>query len=62
MPIQHAIWQVGQQTAPRINGKLASEALLEDMIVRDQNAGCQPTTPKWRHTVERLKAVFNIAA
>lgn len=33
MPIQHAIWQVGQQPAPLTNSKLASEALLEDMIV-----------------------------
>ena len=24
----------------------------------NQNTVCQPTTPKWRHTVERLKAHF----
>lgn len=35
MPIQHAIWQVGQQPTQLTSGKLASEALLEDMIVRD---------------------------
>ena len=35
MPIQHAIWQVGAQPLPLANSKLASEQLLEDMIVRD---------------------------
>jgi len=24
----------------------------------NQNTVCPPTTPKWRHTVERLKTVF----
>jgi len=24
----------------------------------NQNTVCQPTTPKWRHTVERLKTYF----
>jgi hypothetical protein len=24
----------------------------------NQNTVCQPTTPKWRHTVERLKTFF----
>lgn len=35
MPIQHAIWQVGDQPAPLASSKLASEQLLEDMIVRE---------------------------
>jgi hypothetical protein len=35
MPIQHAIWQVGAQPLLLTNGRLASEQLLEDMIVRD---------------------------
>lgn len=35
MPIQHAIWRVGDQPAPLTNSKLASEQLLEDMIVRE---------------------------
>lgn len=26
----------------------------------NQNTVCQPTTPKWNHTVERLKKLFNI--
>lgn len=43
MPIQHAIWQVGQQPAPLTSGKLASEALLEDMIVRDPRI----LSPEW---------------
>lgn len=43
MPIQHAIWQVGQQPAPLINSKLASEALLEDMIARDPRI----LSPEW---------------
>ncbi|MFT5836786.1 MAG: hypothetical protein ACI9ZV_000284 [Candidatus Azotimanducaceae bacterium] len=24
----------------------------------NQNSACKPTTPKWRHTVERLKERF----
>jgi hypothetical protein len=35
MPIQHAIWQVGQQPTPLTTAKLASEQQLEDMIVRE---------------------------
>lgn len=35
MPIQHAIWQVGQQPLPLMNCKLPSEQLLEEMIVSD---------------------------
>jgi len=43
MPIQHAIWQVGQQPTQLTGGKLASEALLEDMIVRDPRI----LSPEW---------------
>jgi hypothetical protein len=35
MPIQHAIWRVGDQPAPLASSKLASEQLLEAMIVRE---------------------------
>lgn len=40
------------------------DTVPEDKAVREvglfgnQNTVCQPTTPKWRHTVERLKTVF----
>ena len=35
-----------------------SEALNEVGLFGNQNTVCQPTTPKWRHTVERLKTYF----
>lgn len=35
MPIHHAIWRVGDQPAPLVPSRLASEQQLEDMIVRD---------------------------
>lgn len=35
MPIHHAIWRVGEQPAPLVSSRLASEQQLEDMIVRD---------------------------
>lgn len=35
MPIQHAIWRVGDQPAPLASSKLASEQQLEAMIVRE---------------------------
>lgn len=35
MPIHHAIWRVGEQPAPLLPSRLASEQQLEDMIVRD---------------------------
>lgn len=28
------------------------------MTVPDQNTACQPITPKWRHTVDRLKTAL----
>jgi hypothetical protein len=34
------------------------EAFNEVGLFGNQNSVCQPTTPKWRHTVERLKAQF----
>jgi hypothetical protein len=40
------------------------DTVPEDQAVREvglfgnQNTVCQPTTPKWRHTVERLKTFF----
>lgn len=35
MPIQHAIWQVGDKPSPLQPGRLASEQLLEEMIVKE---------------------------
>ncbi|WCM93156.1 endonuclease NucS [Acidovorax sp. NCPPB 2350] len=35
-----------------------NEAVNEVGLFGNQNTVCQPTTPKWRHTVERLKAAF----
>lgn len=34
------------------------EAVYEVGFFGNQNTVCQPTTPKWRHTVERLKQAF----
>ena len=36
----------------------ANKAFNEVGLFGNQNTVCQPTTPKWRHTVERLKTVF----
>ncbi|RDZ29662.1 endonuclease NucS domain-containing protein [Lysobacter silvisoli] len=36
----------------------AARAFNELGLFGNQNTVCQPTTPKWRHTVERLKNVF----
>lgn len=35
MPIQHAIWQVGDQPTPLTSSKLVCEQQLEDMIARE---------------------------
>ncbi len=35
-----------------------SKAINEVGLFGNQNTVCQPTTPKWRHTVERLKMRF----
>src|SRR5438046_6125319 len=35
MPIQHAIWKVGEKPVPLPSGRLASEQALEEMIVAD---------------------------
>ncbi len=53
MPLHHAIWRVGEQPAP-----LVAPAINEVGVFGNQNTVCQPTTPKWRHTVERLKLAF----
>lgn len=36
----------------------AKQAIDEVGLFGNQNSVCQPTTPKWRHTVERLKQHF----
>lgn len=36
------------------------EAINEVGLFGNQNTVCQPTTPKWRHTIERLKAIFGL--
>ncbi len=35
-----------------------AQAANEVGLFGNQNTVCQPTTPKWRHTVERLKVIF----
>jgi len=35
-----------------------SEAFKEVGLFGNQNTVCQPTSPKWRHTVDRLKTIF----
>ncbi len=35
-----------------------NEAVDEVGLFGNQNTVCQPTTPKWRHTIERLKSKF----
>lgn len=35
-----------------------SKAINEVGLFGNQNTVCQPTTPKWRHTIERLKTYF----
>jgi len=35
-----------------------AQAFKEVGLFGNQNTVCQPTTPKWRHTIERLKNVF----
>jgi len=39
----------------------ASKAFNEVGLFGNQNTVCQPTTPKWRHTVERLRQVLGVA-
>lgn len=41
-----------------LNAVPANQAINEVGLFGNQNTVCQPTTPKWRHTVERLKTVF----
>jgi len=43
-----------------INARDATNAFNEVGLFGNQNTVCQPTTPKWRHTVERLKQAFSI--
>jgi hypothetical protein len=41
-----------------LNAVPTNQAINEVGLFGNQNTVCQPTTPKWRHTVERLKTVF----
>lgn len=42
-----------------IDTREANKAFNEVGLFGNQNTVCQPTTPKWRHTVERLRQVFS---
>lgn len=35
-----------------------SDAVNEVGFFGNQNTVCKPTTPKWRHTVDKLKRIF----
>ena len=37
-----------------------NKSISENGFFGNQNTVCAPTTPKWRHTVDRLKAIWNI--
>ncbi|MFG6667133.1 hypothetical protein ACGK9R_08480 [Halomonas sp. HNIBRBA4712] len=37
-----------------------TEAFHEVGLFGNQNAVCKPTTPKWEHTVERLKQAWGV--
>ena len=37
------------------------KAVSEVGFFGNQNTVCKPTTPKWNHTVERLKKIFGIS-
>lgn len=43
-----------------LDTRAAENAFNEVGLFGNQNTVCQPTTPKWRHTVERLKQVFSV--
>lgn len=49
---EHFVPVVWLQTLP------LEKAVSEVGLFGNQNTVCQPTTPKWRHTVERLKKAF----
>ncbi|EJE7554115.1 hypothetical protein M5O73_000097 [Escherichia coli] len=37
-----------------------SDAVNEVGFFGNQNTVCKPTTPKWRHTVDKLKRIFYV--
>jgi hypothetical protein len=39
-----------------------NQAVNELGLLGNQNTVCRPKTPKWRHTVERLKAIWPATA
>lgn len=43
-----------------INTIPVNQAISENGFFGNQNTVCAPTTPKWRHTVDRLKSLWNI--
>lgn len=45
----------------RVQSVAEDQAFNEIGLFGNQNTVCQPTAPKWRHTVDRLKAVFTQA-
>lgn len=42
MPIQHAIWKVGEKPEPLTASQLASEQKLDEMIVRRPTLAVSP--------------------
>ena len=55
-------WVRSREAVPRfewLDTVAAKDAFNEVGLFGNQNTVCQPTTPKWRHTVERLKTVFD---
>lgn len=44
----------------RVVASQIGETFSEVGLFGNQNTVCKPTTPKWSHTVERLKQVWRI--
>ena len=55
-PMDSHIWL--KLTIPWLDIVPESKAINEVGLFGNQNTVCQPTTPKGRHTVERLKTYF----
>jgi hypothetical protein len=58
MLVGQRIWRIGQLPQQLRESTLASEQLLEEMIVAAPEA---PRVPKWRANVDRLKSAYDAA-
>ena len=63
MAVQHGIWKIGDKPQPVswLHKVPEVNSVNEVGLFGNQNSVARPRTPKWVHTVKRLKEIWHLS-